>query len=580
MTVITGWSTLVLCIIFLVLFNDPRLQSRTEMSLSSHRRFCLIVGAAACCLRLLFLVGIPEGISAEEALTGVQARMLWKTGHFLRAGALTTQLPQWTGESTGPLLAYLTAPFVGIFGMSAFMTRLPLALMSCLALPAFYGIGKELSGRRLGRNLLLISAFAPLYVISARLTAGANLALFLLPVCLYCLLRGFRQVPFMFAGMVLTGLMAYSQDLYLLIAPALVLISAVLYLLCLKGRARLAALGAFALGALLSIPAVLTLQVNLAPDAAGMTWGPVEIPRLKVFDKLSPVMKAIQGGTISYDMLKGQFRTAVILGGVMQTFSHMNLAREMLLPNGLYALFLMTIPLEILGALVLVHRLLTRRKMAGKHVPLAILLICAGMVTVLALVLLGSEGRQNKAGVTGCYDYASQMAYLLILAAIGLDRVEFKSRTGAALLAGLVALNAGALGVHLFSGQYNEAVNTYFLQFREIAEKAEKAHEQTGKKVVVTSEFYPHIAPEEAAEMIYLYAANPDMTEVAASPASVCETVYPDAMSQLSTQEIYLMLARNLAEFDTEGFEMSQSGVFALAVPRDTEAQTTPPAGK
>ncbi|MFR2020723.1 MAG: hypothetical protein ACLS6G_09570 [Christensenellales bacterium] len=42
----------------------------------------------------------------------------------------------------------LTAPFVGLFGMSKLTVRLPLALLSCAAMPAAYGLGEALSGGR------------------------------------------------------------------------------------------------------------------------------------------------------------------------------------------------------------------------------------------------------------------------------------------------------------------------------------------------------------------------------------------------------------------------------------------------
>ena len=118
------------------------------MSEKTHRMICGAAIAAGVLVRLARLTSLPAGISAEEALVGVQAKALWQTGGFLFGQGLTTQLSQWAGETTGPLLAVLTAPFVGLFGLSKLTVRLPLALLSCAAMPAAYGLGEALSGRR------------------------------------------------------------------------------------------------------------------------------------------------------------------------------------------------------------------------------------------------------------------------------------------------------------------------------------------------------------------------------------------------------------------------------------------------
>ena len=152
------------------------------MSEKTHRAICGAAIAAGVLVRLARLTSLPAGISAEEALVGVQAKALWQTGGFLFGQGLTTQLSQWAGETTGPLLAVLTAPFVGLFGMSKLTVRLPLALLSCAAMPAAYGLGEALSGRRAARWMLLIAALCPIFVLEARMTCGSCAALYLLPI--------------------------------------------------------------------------------------------------------------------------------------------------------------------------------------------------------------------------------------------------------------------------------------------------------------------------------------------------------------------------------------------------------------
>ena len=56
--------------------------------------------------------------------------------------------------------------------------RLPLALLSCAAMPAAYGLGEALSGRRAARWMLTIAALCPIFVLclgadDLRLVRGA-----------------------------------------------------------------------------------------------------------------------------------------------------------------------------------------------------------------------------------------------------------------------------------------------------------------------------------------------------------------------------------------------------------------------
>ena len=62
------------------------------MSEKTHRAICWAAVAAGILVRLVRLTSLPAGISAEEALVGVQAKALWQTGDFLFGQGLTTQL--------------------------------------------------------------------------------------------------------------------------------------------------------------------------------------------------------------------------------------------------------------------------------------------------------------------------------------------------------------------------------------------------------------------------------------------------------------------------------------------------------
>lgn len=94
-------AVLLLAVLTVFLSNLHGGSAKKALSPRAHRVICAAVFATGCFVRLFRLGTLPEGISAEEALVGVQAKALWQTGGFLFDGQLTTQLAQWTGESSG-----------------------------------------------------------------------------------------------------------------------------------------------------------------------------------------------------------------------------------------------------------------------------------------------------------------------------------------------------------------------------------------------------------------------------------------------------------------------------------------------
>ena len=352
------WMLLAVVLVFAAIQQAG--DGERQMSDRTHRMVCCAALAVGVLVRLVKLSSLPAGISAEEALVGVQAKALMQTGGFLFGQGMTTQLAQWEGETTGPLLAALTAPLVGLFGMNKLTVRLPLALLSCAAMPAAYGLGEAVSGRRAARWMLILYAVCPIFVLEARLTCGSCAALYLLPIALCLLARGISRPVEMYIGMVVLALTAYAQDMYFFIAPAL--IAACGAIAAVSGQKKRHALLAAALGLLLCVPAVLTAYVNL-PDAAGMTLlGMIRIPKLEEFEK-AYLTEKLARGTLGQTMLDKLW--TVLTGGVFQVLRHENIDSGLFTPNGMLALFTVSLPLMTLGALALLARLMDGRRVKG-----------------------------------------------------------------------------------------------------------------------------------------------------------------------------------------------------------------------
>ncbi len=441
------------------------------MSEKTHRAICGAAIAAGVLVRLARLTSLPAGISAEEALVGVQAKALWQTGGFLFGQGLTTQLSQWAGETTGPLLAVLTAPFVGLFGMSKLTVRLPLALLSCAAMPAAYGLGEALSGRRAARWMLLIAALCPIFVLEARMTCGSCAALYLLPIALCLIARGVTKPAALYPGMIVLALTAYAQDMYFFIAPAAILACAIIALIF--GRRKRHAAISGAIGLLLCVPAMLTAFVNLT-GAEGMTLlGLIRIPRLEGFEK----------AFMAENWSVGDKLWAVLIGGAFQVLRHENIHQAMYTPDGMLALFMFSLPLMVQGALALFARWTDGRRAAREKAAVRAMVAATCAVTLAALVMFGSVGTLNTNGTTGLFDHSALILFDAVLMTAGLCTIERKNLQCAAAMVALMAVNFACLAVQLFGGSYQANANVYFPGFEQMAARAYSAERRRGNDV-------------------------------------------------------------------------------------------------
>jgi len=547
----------------------PHLTAKTKpvvLSDRTHRIICCSLFLVGCFIRVFRLGTLPDGISAEEALVGVQAKALWQTGGFLFDEGWTTQFAQWAGESAGPLLAVLTAPFVGLFGMTTWTTRLPLALLSCAAMPAMYGIGDMVGGRRAARWCLAAYAVCPYFVLAARMTASAHAAVFILPLALYCILLGMKRTPSLYIGMVMLGLLAYAQNMYFFIAPCAVLLCGVFAVLC--GVKKRHALCSSVLGMLMCFPAVLTLYVNLNGLEDFTLWGWLHIPSLENFDKAQCVAETLIPG-YEAEMLRRKF-WAVITGGVFQILTHMNISAEIFAPKGLGALYLLSVPLMALGAFSLIRSLLQGIYHEKQRILFAVLLLLLACISVFWLFAYGSIGVLDvETGATSLYDYSSLLLFDVMLMAAGLCHMERRSAAGTGVLGALLAVSFVILCTHLFGQSYQDNAQVYFAGFDDLARRAEVKREESGAKVNVTGTVYPHLTPSDAAEMMYLYAADREMGEIQENRRRTYDVIYAPGIENPNEDEIYLVAQNDITMWDLSRFKYEEMGEYVLLTPID-----------
>lgn len=545
--------SMVLLVLMTLVAVIPQLffrQAPGQWSEKTHRAICIAVCLLGCVARLAVLGSLPSGMSAEEALVGVQAKALIDTGRDASGSVWPALFSQWNGETTGPLLSVLCAPFVALFGLNGWTVRLPLAFCSCAALPAAYGVGKVLSGRRAGRWCLTLYALCPYFVLSARLTAGANLAVCLFPIALWALLCGLEKTLALYLGAALMGFLPYAQEMYAYIVPVGMLAALALSVRggCKKRHAVLA--GALCLA--ISLPALLTAWVNLTGGESFTLLGMIRIPRVEGYAP-AWVYSGMSEETTVFDFtMRGLFQVAVsAFFGVM---THENIAPALLAPQGLYTLYLASLPVAALGAVSLLWRYAKGGRVQGKRGAARAMTVALAVTTVAALFVMGQRG---------AFADAAALHFTVLLCAAGLCRMERSSRACSACALGVYVCSFAVLCVHLFGGAYQEEANVYFDGLREAAHEACVQAGKSDQPVVMTTAVYPHREPAAAAQMLLRYALEQD--GAADDLEYACAYIAEDASLDAGT--IYILRPNQTDTLDTEAFEVREYGDFALLLP-------------
>lgn len=106
-------------------------------------------------LRLYKLGSLPISLFGDEVDVAYHAISLITTGRDYMGHFLPTYIQSLT-EFRAPLLMYITAPFVGLFGSSPFVVRLPVALLGIASIYFLYLLAKKLFK---SESVALLAAF-------------------------------------------------------------------------------------------------------------------------------------------------------------------------------------------------------------------------------------------------------------------------------------------------------------------------------------------------------------------------------------------------------------------------------------
>lgn len=173
--------------------------------------YLVIILAIAAILRLVFLGTIPNGFFCDEASNGYDSYSILHTmrdqyGEFLPmfARALNDYRPS--------LYIFLTVPFIKIFGLNEFATRLPAAIIGITTVLVIFYLAKEIFSQKVALIAALLLAISPWHIQFSRIAFEAILLPFLFSLAVLFFVKSFHQANYLILSAVIFAVSLHTYQ--------------------------------------------------------------------------------------------------------------------------------------------------------------------------------------------------------------------------------------------------------------------------------------------------------------------------------------------------------------------------------
>lgn len=244
-------------------------------NLSKYLTWPIALFVLAALIRILWIGDIPGGLNQDEASTGYDAWALLSEGIDRNGVSWPVHFIAW-GSGQNALYAYLSMPFIAIFGLTVTSIRLAAACMGILSVWIFWRLGKR-SGSHMGLWALLVIATSPWHIMASRWALESNAAPAVVLFATYCFVRARDNYAWLPLGSAILAASVYAYGTAYFFAP--------LFMLCawvFVGYGRKFSLKPYALSTLCAFIVALPIMVFIVNNSIGtghIHWGPITIPK-------------------------------------------------------------------------------------------------------------------------------------------------------------------------------------------------------------------------------------------------------------------------------------------------------------
>ena len=162
------------------------------------------------------LGSFPHGVTGDEIQQGYTAYSILNTGKD-EWGDFLPLNPRGFGDYKPPLYSYLTIPFVAVFGLSVFATRILSALSGTLMVLVIYFLAKEFFDRKVGLIAAAMFAIQPWQIFVSRIGWESNLGMLLFSLGALLFIKSFKKNYLLFFSILSLGLSTLSYHSYKLL---------------------------------------------------------------------------------------------------------------------------------------------------------------------------------------------------------------------------------------------------------------------------------------------------------------------------------------------------------------------------
>ena len=218
----------------------------------------LLIGV---CVRCIAIGDLPYGMNQDEASVAYDAFADLTYGMDRNGDHLPIYSVAWgSGQSMG--YNYLMRPFIAVFGLTAVAVRLPMLLLNCLSLLAFYGFAKICFGQKTALWAAFLMAICPWHIMLSRWGLDCNLVVPMAIFMAYSFAKAPKHPAFFLLGMAFGALCLYSYAAAIIFV-ALFLLAVVVAALVQRSVPKRWIFSGCAVFALLSLPFAAFLVVNM-----------------------------------------------------------------------------------------------------------------------------------------------------------------------------------------------------------------------------------------------------------------------------------------------------------------------------
>lgn len=229
-------------------------------------------------IRLVYIGSIPPGLNQDEASIGYDAYAILHYGIDRSGVHLPIHLTAW-GSGQNALYAYLSMPFLLLFGLTPLSVRALSAVMGLIGMLFFYLIMKQLfTTRTAGIAAMFFIVINPWHIMMSRWALESNLFPTLILIAVYCILQSFHSPKWIYAFTAVLALSLYAYGTAYFFVPVFALGTAILLLYSKVLKVRTLLWNGL-LFVLLALPILLFIVINHY-DLQAITTPLLSVPKL------------------------------------------------------------------------------------------------------------------------------------------------------------------------------------------------------------------------------------------------------------------------------------------------------------